>query len=157
MAALKKSGDLSGEQSKRVPKAGYATVERVGNQMVDVFILIALFVLGATIVWSAVHAYIDMLGKSAGTIEDILLLFIYLELGAMIGIYFRSGLIPAQFLIFVAITVLTRLLTSVTVVETSETRILVLVGAIVMLCVAILVLRFADYKYGTEKKRSWLS
>jgi phosphate starvation-inducible membrane PsiE len=157
MALVKKSGGSSEADSKPAQKIEHVLIERIGNRMVDIFILVALFVLGATIVWSAVYAYINMLEKSHGTIEDILLLFIYLELGAMVGIYFRSGLIPAQFLIFVAITVLTRLLASVTVVDMSEIRILVLVGAIVLLCGAILILRYADSKYGPRRNRTWLS
>jgi phosphate starvation-inducible membrane PsiE len=131
-------------------------IEKIGNQMVDSFILVALFVLGATIVWSAVYSYLEMIDKSHGTIQDILLLFIYLELGAMIGVYFRDGLIPAQFLIFIAITVLTRMLASITVVEMSETRIIVIVGAIVFLCVAVFILRYSDKQYGPQK-RTWLS
>jgi len=132
-------------------------IETFGNQLVDVFILVALFVLGATIVWSGVFAYLEMMSKSYGTIEDILLLFIYLELGAMIGVYFKSGIIPAQFLIYIAITVLTRMLASVTVVETTDLRIIVVVSAIVMLCIAVLILKYADEKYGERKDKSWLS
>lgn len=132
-------------------------IETFGNQLVDVFILVALFVLGATIVWSSVYSYLDMMSKSHGTIEDILLLFIYLELGAMVGIYFKSGIIPAQFLIFIAITVLTRMLASITVVEISDIRIIVVVGAIVMLCLAVLILKYADNKYGERKDKSWLA
>lgn len=45
-------------------------------------------------------------------IDDILLLFIYLELGAMVGIYFKTNHMPVRFLIYVAITALTRLLIS---------------------------------------------
>jgi phosphate starvation-inducible membrane PsiE len=132
-------------------------IENFGNQLVDVFILVALFVLGATIVWSAVYSYLEMMDKNHGTIEDILLLFIYLELGAMVGMYFKSGIIPAQFLIFIAITVLTRMLASITVVEMSDIRIFVVVSAIVLLCVAVLILRYADDKYGPRKAKSWLS
>lgn len=131
--------------------------DKVGNQLVDAFVLVALFVLGGTVVWSAVYSYMSLIEQGYGTISDILLLFIYLELGAMIGIYFKSGKIPAQFLIFVAITVLTRMLASVTVVEMSDQRILVIVGAILLLCISVLVLRVADTKFGHEKRSSWLS
>jgi phosphate starvation-inducible membrane PsiE len=131
--------------------------EMVGNQLIDAFVLIALFVLGGTIVWSAVFSYLGLVKQGYGTIEDILLLFIYLELGAMIGIYFKSGRIPAQFLIYVAITVLTRMLASVTVVEMSEMRILVIVGAILLLCLSVLVLRFSDSKFGARETPSWLA
>ncbi len=36
-------------------------------------------------------------------------LFIYLELGAMVGIYFKTNHMPVRFLIYIAITALTRL------------------------------------------------
>ncbi len=139
--------------------------EKIGNQFIDAFVVTALFVLGGTIVWSAVFAYLGMVQQGYGTIGDILLLFIYLELGAMVGIYFKTGRIPAQFLIFVGITVLTRMLTGLSVVEMGdlaadqliEMRILVIVGAILLLCVAVLVLRYADAKYGIRETTSWLS
>jgi phosphate starvation-inducible membrane PsiE len=131
--------------------------DRLGNQLIDAFILTALFVLGGTIVWSAVYAYLDMMTQSYGSISDILLLFIYLELGAMVGVYFKSGRIPAQFLLFVAITVLTRMLTSVTVVEMSDAHILVIVGAILLLCISVLVLRYAEARFGATSQDYWLT
>lgn len=157
MPASKNSAQTktNGPEKTKIPSR--LIIETFGNQLVDVFILVALFVLGATIVWSAVFAYLGMIEKSHATIEDILLLFIYLELGAMVGIYFKSGIIPAQFLIFIAITVLTRMLASITVVDMSDIRILVVVGAIVLLCIAVLVLRYADTKYGQRREKSWLA
>lgn len=157
MQASRKSAQTKtkGPEQSKLPSR--LIIETFGNQLVDVFILVALFVLGATIVWSAVYAYLDMMSKSHGTIEDILLLFIYLELGAMVGIYFKSGIIPAQFLIYIAITVLTRMLASVTVVDTTDIRIIVVVSAIVMLCIAVLILKYADEKYDKRKDKSWLS
>jgi phosphate starvation-inducible membrane PsiE len=49
-------------------------------------------------------------GKGGVSVDDILLLFIYLELGAMVGIYFKTNHMPIRFLLYVAITALTRLL-----------------------------------------------
>ena len=61
------------------------------------------------IAWSAVHTVIEILTvKQYASIDDILLLFIYLELGAMVGIYFKTNHMPVRFLIYVAITALTR-------------------------------------------------
>ena len=157
MPASKNSAQTKRKGSETSKLPARLIIETLGNQLVDVFILVALFIMGATIVWSAVFAYLEMLEKSHGTIQDILLLFIYLELGAMVGMYFKSGVIPAQFLIFIAITVLTRMLASITVIEMSEIRILVIVGAIVLLCFAVLILRYADEKYGERRDRTWLS
>lgn len=62
------------------------------------------------IAWSAVHTIAEILTvKKYASIDDILLLFIYLELGAMVGIYFKTNHMPVRFLIYIAITALTRL------------------------------------------------
>ena len=132
-------------------------IKKLGNMLVDAFQLLGLFVIGATVVWAAVHEYLHLIEQGRAGLDDILLLFIYLELGAMVGIYFKSGRIPAQFLLFVAITVLTRMLTSLTVVEMSDTRILVIVGAILLLCIAVFVLRYTEAHFGPTKKDYWLT
>ena len=49
-----------------------------------------------------------MMRLGHATLEDILLLFIYLELGAMVGTYFKTHRLPVQFLIYIAITALSR-------------------------------------------------
>jgi phosphate starvation-inducible membrane PsiE len=82
----------------------------VGNLLVDAFHYLALFAIGAAVVWSAVHAFAGMVANGRASVEDILLLFIYLELGAMVGIYFKTKHMPVRFLIYVGITALTRLL-----------------------------------------------
>src|SRR3990170_4459971 len=87
-------------------------VDRFGGALVDGFHYLALFAIGGAIVWSAAYAFIGMAGKGYASIDDILLLFIYLELGAMVGIYFRTNHMPVRFLIYVAMTALTRLLMS---------------------------------------------
>src|SRR2546430_9415856 len=84
--------------------------EVVGALLVDAFHYLALFAIGGAVVWSAGHAFVGMASKGHASIEDILLLFIYLELGAMVGIYFKTNHMPVPFLISVGITALTRLL-----------------------------------------------
>ena len=61
-----------------------------GNLLVRIFHYIALFAIGSAIVWSAFFSFLDMTKKGAATIEDILLLFIYLELGAIVIIRLLS-------------------------------------------------------------------
>ncbi|AEG01686.1 phosphate-starvation-inducible E [Methylomonas methanica MC09] len=83
--------------------------DELGNLLIEAFHYLALFVIGASIVWSAVFAYAGMVAQGHATIGDILLLFIYLELGAMVGIYFKTNVMPVRCLIYVAITALARL------------------------------------------------
>jgi len=118
--------------------------ERLGNHMVDGFQLVALFAIGATIVWSAIDAYLGMMEKGAASVEDILLLFIFLELGAMVGIYFKTNRLPVQFLLYVAITVMTRsLASSLNIKDMTNERLLTIAGATLILAVASFVLRYS--------------
>lgn len=119
--------------------------ERVGNHLVDGFQLIALFAIGATIVWSALHSYLGMMANGVATVEDILLLFIFLELGAMVGIYFKTNRLPVQFLIYVAITVMTRsLASSLNIKDMTDERLLTIAGATLILAIASFVLRYSS-------------
>ncbi|MCU7797002.1 MAG: phosphate-starvation-inducible PsiE family protein [Candidatus Thiodiazotropha sp. (ex Myrtea spinifera)] len=127
----------------------FQIIEKAGNLMVEIFHVAALFIIGATVVWSGVVAYLEMIAHGHATLKDILLLFIYLELGAMVGIYFKTRRLPVQFLIYIAITALTRMLTIDIKAMANET-ILTLTGAILMLTVAILVLRYSRSRLKIE-------
>jgi protein PsiE len=119
-----------------------------GTLLVDGFHYLALFAIGAAVVWSAVHAFIGMAGKGSAGIGDILLLFIYLELGAMVGIYFKTNHMPVRFLIYVAMTALTRLLIGdVQTHEPREWEILTISGAILLLACATLVIRYGSTRF----------
>ncbi len=126
-------------------------IQNIGNTLVDVFHFLALFVIGGTVVWSAAFEYLHMMDKGYAALKDILLLFIYLELGAMIGIYFKTHRLPVQFLIFIAITALSRHLV-IDVQKVSDPFHLYLLlsisGAIVLLSGALFVLTYTAKKYG---------
>ena len=84
--------------------------------------------------------------------DDILLLFIYLELGAMVGIYFKTNHMPIRFLLYVAITALTRLLIGdVSHHKAPDVGLLYVCGGILLLALAILVVRYASYRYPSTK------
>ncbi len=122
-----------------------AAAEIIGNHMVDGFQLIALFAIGSTIVWSAIAAYLGMMRQGSASVEDILLLFIFLELGAMVGIYFKTNKLPVQFLIYVAITVMTRsLASSLSVKDMTDERLLTVAGATLILAIASFILRYSS-------------
>ena len=120
----------------------------LGNVLVDAFHHLALFAIGAATVWSAVVAFLGMTAKGHASIDDILLLFIYLELGAMVGIYFKTNHMPMRFLIYVAMTALTRLLISdVQLHHRPDMGIVLVAGAILLLAFATLVIRYASSKF----------
>lgn len=129
-------------------------LDRIGHLAVESFHYLALFIIGCMIAWSAVHTTIGIFTeKNYASIDDILLLFIYLELGAMVGIYFKTNHMPVRFLIYVAITALTRLLISVIQHDHKASMdLLIVTGSILILAVAILIVRYASWHYPSAIK-----
>ena len=126
----------------------HEVADSLGNLLVETFHYLALFAIGGATAWAAVHAFFGMIEKSTVTVDDILLLFIYLELGAMVGIYFKTNHMPVRFLIYVAITALTRLLIADIQHEHKPNMGIVMVcGAILLLAVATLVVRYASARF----------
>ena len=130
-------------------------LDRLGESLVSGFQLAALFVIGATIVWSAAHDYLEMIRVGHARLDDILLLFIYLELGTMVGIYFKTDRLPVLFLLYIAITAMTRFL-AVDVKALPIESLLVVTGSILVLTLAVLVLQIAMSKFtiANERKES---
>ena len=123
-------------------------LDRLGDFLVSGFQLAALFVIGATIVWSAAHAYFEMIRGGHARLDDILLLFIYLELGTMVGIYFKTDRLPVLFLLYSAITAMTRFL-AVDIKDLAIESLVVVTGSILILTLAVLVLQIASSRYTT--------
>ncbi len=119
-----------------------------GTILVKSFHLLALFAIGGATVWSAVDAFLDMAVAGRANIGDILLLFIYLELGAMVGIYFKTNRMPVRFLIYVAITALTRLMIDViNKTHDANQTVIIITSAILLLAIAELILRYGSVKF----------
>ena len=123
-------------------------VDPLGRLLTDGFHILALFAIGAATVWAAAAAFYAMVQKGSATIEDLLLLFIYLEIGSMVGIYFRTNHMPVRFLLYVGITALTRHLIGVVQHQDSpDIGVLFLAGATLILALAVLVIRFASNRF----------
>jgi protein PsiE len=131
-----------------------AVADAIGGLLVDAFHLLALFVIGATTVWSGFAAFSGMVAQRRATLSDILLLFIYLEIGAMVGTYFKTTRLPVRYLIYIAITVLGRALVEMVGAE-HHTGIdtLMLTGGTLILSIAVLVLRFGSYKFPSSDEQ----
>ncbi|MCC8344054.1 phosphate-starvation-inducible PsiE family protein [Pseudomonas stutzeri] len=124
----------------------------LGNLLVEGFHYLGLFAIGAATAWASVAAFVAMFNKGHASIDDILLLFIYLELGAMVGIYFKTNHLPIRFLLYIAITALTRyLIGDVSHHPKPDVGLLYLCGGIFFLSLSVLAVRFASYKFPSSK------
>lgn len=127
----------------------------LGNLGVEMFHYVALFGIGAITVFAGITTFIDMLHQEKISVDDILLLFIYLELLAMSGIYFRTNHMPLRFLLYIGVTALIRLLISdVSHHKSPDEGILYLTGGVVLLSVSILVVRFASARFPSVKEKT---
>ena len=141
---MSKSINMIGSLNKGTHTLG----EAIGNLLVDSFHLLALFAIGGAIVWAAFFEFLSMIEFGSAKIEDILLLFIYLELGAMVGIYFKTKHMPLRFLIYVAMTALTRLLFSyISETKTAGYEILIVAFAILLLGITVLIIRYGSNRF----------
>jgi phosphate starvation-inducible membrane PsiE len=127
------------------------TLDKIGNILVGVFHTLALFAIGAATAWAAGYEFFLMFSKHHASIQDLLLMFIYLEIGAMVGIYFKTNHMPVRFLIYIAITAITRYIVDLVAGHDKIYEILAMSGSILILGASVLVVRYASNKYPSGK------
>ena len=115
--------------------------------------LIALvIILAATIIAFGIEIY-QMIVVQKVTLADLLLLFLYLEVLAMVRVFWESQSIQITLPLFIAITALSRFI----ILQGKSINPEVLLyeaGAIVLIAIEILVLRFRNSPvFGLEKKK----
>lgn len=140
--------------AERLRKSLHNGADSIGNLVVESFHYLALFGIAAITVWAAISAFIGMLGQEKISVDDILLLFIYLELLAMSGIYFKTNHMPLRFLLYIGVTALIRLLISdVSHHNAPDMGIIYVCGGVLLLAISILVVRYSSSKYPSVKER----
>lgn len=98
---------------------------------------------------TAVAGYQEvMLMVESGTVRlaDLLLLFIYLEVLAMVGFYLDSGQLPVRMPLYIGMVALARYLI-LDLKEMDELRMLAVAGAVLLLAFAVLVIRYGHVRF----------
>ncbi len=95
---------------------------------------------------AGVHEVGIMIDAGTVNLGDLLLLFLYLEILAMVGLYFESGRLPVRFPIYIAIVALSRYLV-LDMKNLDEYRILGVTASILLLTLAVLAIRFGHHRY----------
>lgn len=87
-----------------------------------------------------------MISAGTVTLADLLLLFLYLEILAMVGVYFQSGQLPVRFPIYIAIVALARYLV-LDMKSLDIWRMLGVTASILLLAFAVLVIRYGHVRF----------
>jgi phosphate starvation-inducible membrane PsiE len=127
----------------------FEITKRAGLKMAEVFKIGILFVAGLSILWATVMEIMKFIGKGGPGLGDVLMLFLLIELAAMVAIYFRTNRLSVRFLVYIAITALTRVLV-VDVKYMDNEKIITLVGAIFVLTLGVLILRGCEVWFGQD-------
>lgn len=91
-----------------------------------------------------------MINAGTVTLADLLLLFIYLEVLAMVSIYLKSGKLPIRIPIYIAIVALSRYLI-LDMKAMDQWKMLVVGGTALILALTVLAIRFGHVRYPYEK------
>lgn len=86
-------------------------------------------------------------------LADLLLLFIYLEVLAMVSIYLQSGKLPIRIPIYIAIVALARYLI-LDMKDMDAWRIVAISGAALVLAVTVLVIRYGHIRYSYDAEEN---
>ena len=128
---------------KKVKESGYKALvvaEDLG------LLVIAL----ATVIAMAIEVT-SMLKMMTVTLADLLLLFIYLEVLAMVGIYLKSGKLPIRMPLYIAIVAIARYMI-LDMKNLDTLRMLGLSGAVLLLAISVLAIRYGHTKFPYDDK-----
>ncbi|WP_107851749.1 phosphate-starvation-inducible protein PsiE [Oceanimonas marisflavi] len=123
----------------------------LGSRALDVMQHVGLIIVAlATVVAVALEVNTMWQARSV-TLADLLLMFIYLEVLAMVAIYLRSGKLPIRIPLYIAIVALARYLI-LDMKGMDNWRLITVAGAALVLALAILVIRFGHARYPYDKE-----
>ena len=105
-----------------------------------------LFIITIATIIAGAQEIIRMISVGEVTLGDLLLLFIYLEVIAMVAVCLESGKLPIRMPIYIAIVALARYL-ALDSKEMDTWQFLAVSGAIVILAFAVLVIRYGHAKF----------
>jgi protein PsiE len=119
----------------RAGQVALAAVEAVG-----------LVVIGIATVIALAQEIVVMVSQGKVTLADLLLMFIYLEVLTMVGLYLRSGQLPVRMPLYIGIVALARYLV-LDMKEMDEWRMLAVAGAVLLLSSAVLLIRYGHVRF----------
>lgn len=122
----------------------------VSKQVLDWIQLVGLIVIAVATVVAIGQEVMLMINNRAVTLADLLLLFIFLEVLAMVGIYLDSGQLPVRLPIYIAIVALARYL-ALDMKDMTEWKVVAVAASVLLLAAAVLLIRYGHLKFPYSK------
>lgn len=107
---------------------------------------IGLLVIAIATVFAMASEVMTMVRVAQVTLADLLLLFLYLEVLAMVGLYYGSGKLPVRFPLYIGMVAMARYLI-LDMKAMDDWRMLAVSASILMLTLAVLLIRFGHVRY----------
>jgi protein PsiE len=122
------------------------TIKEFNQSLLSLVEHIGLLVIAIATVVAMANEIVIMVSAAQVTLADLLLLFLYLEVLAMVGAYYRSGKLPVRFPLYISMVALARYLV-LDFKGMEEWRMLAITGSILLLTLAVLVVRVGHVRY----------
>ncbi len=121
-------------------------LKKVGHKVLVVIEDLGLLVISLSTVIAICFEVLFMIEQAKVTLADLLLLFIYLEVLTMTGIYLKTGRLPVRVPLYIAIVAIARYMI-LDMKNLDTMRVLGLSGAVLLITLATLVIRYGHSKF----------
>jgi len=122
------------------------TIQEFNQKLLSLVEHIGLLVIAIATVIAMTSEVTAMAFARQVTLADLLLLFLYLEVLAMVGAYYRSGKLPVRFPLYISMVALARYLV-LDIKGMDDWRMLAITASILLLTLAVLVVRIGHVRY----------
>lgn len=127
-------------------------IKRMNQSALHLLEHIGLGIIAIATVIAGYGEVMVMVNAGAVTLPDLLLMFLYLEVLAMVAIYYEQGKLPIRFPLYIGMIALARYLI-IDMKNIGELRMLVVAGAILILAIAVFVLRYGHVRFPYKEDR----
>ena len=126
-------------------------ISRIGHKAITWVEDIGLIIIAISTVIAVGMEITSMFEARTVTLSDLLLLFIYLEVLAMVAMYLDSGKLPVRMPLYIAIVALARYM--ILDMKSMDTlRILGIAGAVLLISLGILAIRYGHTRFPYSEK-----
>ena len=122
------------------------TIKELNQSLLSLVENLGLLVIAIATVFAMASETLSMIRAMQVTLTDLLLLFLYLEVLAMVGLYYHSGKLPVRFPLYIGMVALARYLI-LDMKSMDDLRMLAVTASILMLTFAVLLIRYGHVRF----------